>query len=170
MASVHPDPGYPRVKPGPRTPRLQRRRLAGGSRPFSLSLPPPGLIRSSKPGEGCVPLPAGAPSPQPLPSLRPRLVRAPGADGCSSRAEPRAPLHSHSGEGNRGNGGGGAAARERGRGERETRSPLSLQEFAGQVQAPPIPPAPLPSRQVTISTPAPPGAHGRSQTPPPSPS
>lgn len=52
-----------------------------------------------------------------IPFLRPRLVRAPGADGSGSRAEPGAPFHSHSGEGNRGNGGGGAAAL-RGSGER----------------------------------------------------
>lgn len=118
MTPLHPDRGYPGVKPGPEQPGYQRR-------PASVYLLP-ALIRSSKAGKGCVPLSAGAPNPEPLPSLSPRLVRARGADGGSSRAEPGAPLHSHSGEGNRGNGGGGAAARKRGRGKRETRShPLS---------------------------------------------
>lgn len=70
MTSLHSEPGYPRVRPGPGTARLSEAATSRGIQPFRPQPTFPRLGRGAlNREEGCIALPARAEPPGPSPSL-----------------------------------------------------------------------------------------------------
>lgn len=160
MTSPHSGEGYPRVKPGPGTSRLPEAetRLIPTFQPQFTFFQ--ATIRSSKPGK------AAFRSLPELPAPRPSLPRVHAACGRREQtaAAPEQSLERRSTPTQErepwqrrgwGRGAGEGAGRE------GARAPLSLREFAGQGQAPPMPSAPPRSQQVALPPPHPVPVAGR---------